>query len=166
MTSGSLEDRLSKFLFHYRITPHSTTGVTPAELLLGHRPRSVLDLVRPNLAQHVRSQQHRQKMHKDKHSKQTVFNVGNSVYVCTLPSKDDWFLELSHELWVLGPLRSSSRMAELFFDIWIICVLVTQMVCHRPLTTIGQWYLIYRPLPVQTNPRRHHHHRHHLQTSA
>ena len=90
MTSGSLEDRLSKFLFHYRITPHSTTGVTPAELLLGRRPRSVLDLVRPNLAQHVRSQQHRQKMHKDKHSKQRVFNVGNSVYVCTLPSKDDW----------------------------------------------------------------------------
>ena len=90
MTSGSLEDRLSKFLFHYRITPHSTTGVTPAELLLGRLPRSILDLVRPNLAQHVRSQQHRQKMHKDRHSKQRVFNVGNSVYVCTLPSKDDW----------------------------------------------------------------------------
>ena len=166
MTSGSLEDRLSKFLFHYRITPHSTTGVTPAELLLGRRPRSVLDLVRPNLAQHVRSQQHRQKMHKDKHSKQRVFNVGNSCMCAPYLLKMTGFLELSHELWALGPLRSSSRMAELFVDIWIICVLVTQMVYHRPLTTIGQWYLIYRPLPVQTNPRRHHHHRHHLQTSA
>ena len=47
LTSGSLQDRLSKFLFWYRLTPHSTTGVPPAELLLGRRPRSKLDLLKP-----------------------------------------------------------------------------------------------------------------------
>jgi len=31
---GTLEDRLSKFLFHYRITPHSTTGIPQLSYLL------------------------------------------------------------------------------------------------------------------------------------
>ena len=36
VVSGSLSSRLSKVLFAYRITPQSTTGISPAELLLGH----------------------------------------------------------------------------------------------------------------------------------
>ena len=32
---SSLEDRLSQFLFQYRITPHATTGILPAQLLMG-----------------------------------------------------------------------------------------------------------------------------------
>ena len=34
-TGKSIQDRLSRFLFQYRTTPHSTTGVPPAELLMG-----------------------------------------------------------------------------------------------------------------------------------
>ena len=33
MTEGSLQTRLSRFLFHYRIMPHATTGIAPAELM-------------------------------------------------------------------------------------------------------------------------------------
>ena len=62
---GNLQDRLSQFLSRNRLTPHTTTGISPAELLLGRRPRSVLDLVRPNLAQHVRTQQDVQKRNRD-----------------------------------------------------------------------------------------------------
>ena len=40
----SLQTQISWFLFQYRITPHSTTGESPAELLLGCRPCSFLDL--------------------------------------------------------------------------------------------------------------------------
>ena len=32
---GSLESKISKFLFNYRIAPQSTTGLAPAEILLG-----------------------------------------------------------------------------------------------------------------------------------
>ena len=32
-SKGDLETHLIQFLFQYRITPHSTTGITPAELL-------------------------------------------------------------------------------------------------------------------------------------
>ena len=36
---GTLEARIAKILFQYRITLHSTTGIAPAELLLHARPR-------------------------------------------------------------------------------------------------------------------------------
>ena len=39
--------RLDKFLFQYRVTPHQTTGVSPAELMFGRKLRTVLDLVHP-----------------------------------------------------------------------------------------------------------------------
>lgn len=33
---GSLVAKLQRFLLNYRTTPHTTTGVTPAELLIGN----------------------------------------------------------------------------------------------------------------------------------
>ena len=39
---------LNKILMHYRIIPHSTTGVSPSELLMGHRIRTTFDRVFPN----------------------------------------------------------------------------------------------------------------------
>ena len=40
--------KLHEFLLTYRSTPHSVTGQTPSELLLGRRIRTRLDLVRPD----------------------------------------------------------------------------------------------------------------------
>ena len=53
VATGSLKTRLETVLFSYRITPQSTTGVSAAELLLGKRPRTRLDLVKPNTATRV-----------------------------------------------------------------------------------------------------------------
>ena len=53
MKEGSLMDRLSSFLFWYRNAPQQTTGVFPAELLMGRRLQSALDLVHPDLASRV-----------------------------------------------------------------------------------------------------------------
>ena len=47
---GSLQERLSKFLLTYRITPQSTTGVPPATLLMGCRLRTRLDQLFPDLS--------------------------------------------------------------------------------------------------------------------
>ena len=55
--SGSIEKRLSQFLFQYRITPQSTTGVSPAQLLMGRRLRSHLDLLHPDTADRVMKKQ-------------------------------------------------------------------------------------------------------------
>ena len=37
-TNGTIQTKLSHFLFHYRLTPNATTGVAPAELILKHQP--------------------------------------------------------------------------------------------------------------------------------
>ena len=48
-SSKPVKEKLTKFLIAYRNTPHSTTGESPAQLLLGRPLRTRLDLVKPNL---------------------------------------------------------------------------------------------------------------------
>ena len=57
----SLQTRVSRFLFNYRNTPHSTTGVSPAELLLGRKPRIHLSLLIPSTASQVARRQRKTK---------------------------------------------------------------------------------------------------------
>ncbi len=77
-TSGdSVQDRLSRYLFKYRITPHTTTGVPPAELLMGRRLQSRLDLLYPELSQKVQSQQLKQKRSHDNTKTLRSFQVGD-----------------------------------------------------------------------------------------
>ena len=40
LIDSTLESKLSHFLFCYRLTPQTTTGQSPAELLLGRRIKS------------------------------------------------------------------------------------------------------------------------------
>ena len=63
--SGSLEDKLARFLFRYRITPHSTTGETLAKLLMGRQLRSHLSQMHPDLERKVSLAQSRQKEQHD-----------------------------------------------------------------------------------------------------
>ena len=77
---AAFKTRLLCFLFQYRIAPHSTTGVPPAELLLGRRPRSHLDLLRPDLQSKVHTSQYRQKAGHDRKAKPRGFKVGDSVF--------------------------------------------------------------------------------------
>ena len=65
MTTGTLDDRLACFLFQYRLTPHSITGTCPAELLMGRKPRSLFDLMKPNIADRVHQNQQKQKLRHD-----------------------------------------------------------------------------------------------------
>ena len=50
--------RLARYLFAHRTTPHSLTGVSPSELLMGRRLKTHLDLLHPDLTETVRSKQH------------------------------------------------------------------------------------------------------------
>ena len=87
----SLQTRLSRFLLQHRITPHTMTGTSPAELLLGRRPRTQLDLAVPDLNNKVdyRKQQHK-KDHHDKFRKERHFQVGDAVHARKFPSNDAW----------------------------------------------------------------------------
>ena len=81
ITEGTLEARLAKILMSYRLTPQSTTGISPAELLLGRRPRSRLDLLKPHSAERVERNQQKQKEHHDIKGRSRNQNVGENVFV-------------------------------------------------------------------------------------
>ena len=80
LTEGSLSTRLARFLFKYRITPHSTMGVSPAELMYGRRLRSQLDQLHPDLGRKVCQSQDQQKRGHDVRSQVREFKVGDKVY--------------------------------------------------------------------------------------
>ena len=90
VTQGDIQTRLARFLFQYRITPHTTTGIAPAELMLGRRPRSHLDLLHPMLGARVSEHQRHQKDGHDQHAKSRQFAVDNSVYVHNLTQGPRW----------------------------------------------------------------------------
>ncbi len=48
MLEGPMEIPLFKFLFKYRVTYQTTTGLSPAQLLMRRRQRTHLDLIHPN----------------------------------------------------------------------------------------------------------------------
>ena len=64
---GTLQTRLSQFLFKYRTTPHTTTGISPIELRWGTKLRSHMTLLQPDVGKTVRYAQHKQKRKCDQH---------------------------------------------------------------------------------------------------
>lgn len=59
---GSIQQKLSTFLFRYRTTPHSLTNETPAKLLYRRNLRTRLDLIKPSLHNTVSSGQEKMKL--------------------------------------------------------------------------------------------------------
>jgi hypothetical protein len=94
-TEGTLSARLARILFNYRISPHSTTEISPAELLFGRKLNSKLDLVRPNLSDSVQHKQLKQKWGHDVHSHNRKFSVGDKVYYRNFSQRPNSFKWLS-----------------------------------------------------------------------
>ena len=76
----TLESTLSKVLFHHRLTPNTTTGRSPAELLMNRKLKSRLDLIRPDVRRKVEQKQEEQKLHHDRQVKRN-FGPVESVAV-------------------------------------------------------------------------------------
>lgn len=55
LKDGSLETKLTHFLLKYRVTPQSSTGISPSELMYGQRLRSHLDNLWPDLEKKARA---------------------------------------------------------------------------------------------------------------
>ena len=74
----------------YRITPHTTTGVTPAQLLMGRNLKSRWDLLKPNLANKVGEKQQQQKKVHDSHARAQQFEMGDEVYARDFRKGKTW----------------------------------------------------------------------------
>ena len=53
-SNDSIETIINRFLFTYRITPHTTTGVSPAQLLMGRKLSSAFSELKPNVGRRTR----------------------------------------------------------------------------------------------------------------
>ena len=71
-----MEVRISKFLFKYRVTPDTTTGSSPAELLMGRRLRSHLDLLHPDTSSKMGSKAEKNVSGKNPRK----FSVGDTIF--------------------------------------------------------------------------------------
>ena len=90
ITRGSMKNRLAQILFHFRLIPQTTTGVAPSELLLGRRPRSRLDLLKPHTAERVEKKQSQQKEQHDLRSRERPLEVGTNVFVRNYHHGNRW----------------------------------------------------------------------------
>ncbi|KAK8773316.1 hypothetical protein V5799_012151 [Amblyomma americanum] len=59
---GDLRAQIAGFLLTYRSTPHEVTGCSPAELLLGRKMKTAMDLLRPDIRTTVQQKQLKQKI--------------------------------------------------------------------------------------------------------
>ena len=79
---GKADNRvLADFLLTYRSTPHSVTGVSPAEIFLKRQVRTRLSLLKPDLSKTVQSAQKKQKQFHDKIDKVRELNVNDPCMV-------------------------------------------------------------------------------------
>ncbi len=99
---GSVASKVARVLFSYRITPQSTTGIRPAEMLLGRKLRSTLDLLHTDLQQKVRDKQSKQKQHHDNKWQVRSFQVGDAVLTRNFSYGPKWITGFIAK--VTGPL--------------------------------------------------------------
>ncbi len=81
MKEGTVQTNLSRFLFNYGITPHSSTGMLPAELLFGRRLNSHLDNLKPSLGEKIQQNQKKTERRLYVHARAREFQVGDKVFV-------------------------------------------------------------------------------------
>ena len=90
LREGSVETKMSRFLFTYRLTPQSSTGISPSELMFGRRLDSQLDNIQPNLESKTNLNLECQKKTHDSHVRYHEFNVGDLVYIKNYGIGNSW----------------------------------------------------------------------------
>lgn len=107
---GSVATKVARVLFSYRITPQSTTGLSPAEMLLGRKLRSTLDLLHPDLQQKVREKQIKQKQYHDNKWQRRCFQVGDTVLTRNFSYGPKWIPGFITK--VTGPLSYQVMLGD------------------------------------------------------
>ena len=90
MKRGTLSDKPARFLYSYRNTTHSTTGVPPAEFLFGRRLQSRLDSLKPSLESRVEYKQAQQMIAYDRSTQGRTYSIDTPVYVRNFGQGDTW----------------------------------------------------------------------------
>ena len=107
--TGTLIQKISRFLFAYRNAPQSTTLESPAFLMFGRRLQSRLDLLQPNIKSQIQQAQARQiKSHSQARLRE--FEIGDSVLV-----RD--YRQNQEEKWQYGTIKT--KIGPLMYEVEI-----------------------------------------------
>ena len=151
MEGGSTQSKLSRFLLRYRVTPHSTTGVPPVQLPMKRHLSTKLDLVRPSVENRVLDKQTQQKSAHNRHARERVVEVDDSVLVRDFREKKAW-MPGTVKL-VLCPRKCSWMTAQLCADIRITCVSGTTNENNQQQLTVRISSQPHHQPPLQKNLR-------------
>ena len=94
--------RLLCVLAWYRLLPQSTTGQSPAMLLMGRQPWSCLDLVYPDLSTQVTTKIDNAKRTVDKNRVERMIHIRDTISVVNFQGRPKWLARVLEEQ--LGPL--------------------------------------------------------------
>lgn len=111
----------NKFLFKYRVTPHTTTGLSPAELLVGRRLRTHLDLLHPDASHKALATQDKQRQSTAAPRK---FNLDDKLYARNYNGPGKWIKVKAIK--VTGPV--SYLVETEYEDMWINFAHVIQLI--------------------------------------
>ena len=104
---------IDRFLYTYRNTPHTTTGITPGELMFNRKLRTRFDLLWPKhkVLEKVHKGQERQKELYTQHPRKVDMDVGDTVMVRDYtPSGQKWVpAEITSQT---GPLSYKCTLAN------------------------------------------------------
>lgn len=98
-----VQHRLQVFLFWYRISTHTSTQRSPAELFLGRKPATVLDRMKPDVMGNMDHATLKQKMNHDRHTRERSFAPDDTV----------WTRRGLDEMWKAGVVKR--RTGELSY---------------------------------------------------
>ena len=135
MSIGSIENKVSRFLLKYRVTSHSTMGVSPAELMFGRQLRTTLDLLQPNIGCNVRQNQTKQKEGHEVHSKSRSFNEGDTVFIKSFDKTEGWVSGV-----IDRKLGTVSYQVVLEHD-WVVCWHLDHIIIHESMDLIHYTYM-------------------------
>ncbi|XP_060781016.1 uncharacterized protein K02A2.6-like [Neoarius graeffei] len=107
---GTLTAKVARVLFSYRVTPHTTIGLSPAELLLGRKLRCTLDSIHPDLSRRVKGNQERQIKDHNKKAKGCWFNRGDSVLTQNFSLGPKWIPGIIES--VTGPVSYKVMLGD------------------------------------------------------
>ena len=85
-----MQIKLHSFLLRYRITPHTTTGRSPAELLNGRKLKTRLDLLHPALQGRVKQNQSNMKKYHDGKTPLRLLLPGDDVSAKHFAAGSKW----------------------------------------------------------------------------
>lgn len=102
-SSGTtVETKVHRALYSYRITPQSTTGLSPAEMMMGRKLRCTLDKIHPDFTSKIELKQQVQKEQHDQHAKARYFEVGDMVYTRNFGYGPKWVQGVIQD--IIGPV--------------------------------------------------------------